>query len=86
MPEPVYRLRGLDEAAKEYVRSMLAKAGADPDLLDDAALICAHGASGGSIRRLNAVVVNALTIGAQNQARCIDADMVRSAAAELSPT
>lgn len=82
-----YRLKGLDEAAaKEYVRSMLAKAGADPDLFDDAALASAHGASGGSIRRLNAVVVNALTIGAQNQARCIDAEMVRSAAAALSLT
>ncbi len=80
-----YRMRGLDEAqAKEYVRSMLAGAGADPDIFDDAALAGAYGVSGGSIRRLNSVVVNALTIGAQQQARAIDAEMVRSAAEELS--
>jgi len=80
-----YRMEGLDEpGAKAYVRGMLLKAGADPDIFDDAALAAAHGVSGGSIRRLNSVVVNALTIGAQQQSRCVDAEMVRSAAEELS--
>ena len=80
-----YRMRGLDEPqAKEYVRAMLLGAGADPDIFDDAALSGAYGVSGGSIRRLNSVIVNALTIGAQQQARSIDAEMVRSAAEELS--
>lgn len=82
-----YRMQGLDEdAAKSYVRAMLGKAGADPDLFDDAALASAYGASGGSVRRLNSVIANALTIGAQNRARSIDAEMVRSAAVELSLT
>lgn len=82
-----YRMEGLEEAqAKTYVREMLLKAGADPDIFDDAALAAAHGVSGGSIRRLNSVVVNALTIGAQQQSRAIDAEMVRSAAEELSIT
>ena len=80
-----YRMEGLDEpAAKEYVRAMLLKCGADPDVFDDAALASAHGASGGSVRRLNAIVVNALTIGAQNGARAVDAEMVRCAAEELA--
>lgn len=80
-----YRMRGLDEAAaKEYVRSMLLKAGADPDIFDDAALASAHAAAGGSVRRLNSVIVNALTIGAQNGARAVDAEMVRCAAEELA--
>jgi len=80
-----YRMEGLDEPqAKAYVRDMLLKSGADPDIFDDAALAAAHGVSGGSIRRLNSVVVNALTIGAQQQARAVDAEMVRSAAEELS--
>ena len=80
-----YRMEGLGEPqAREYVRAMLLKAGADPDIFDDAALAGAHGASGGSIRRLNSIVVNALTIGAQQQARAVDAEMVRSAAEELS--
>ena len=80
-----YRMEGLDEPqAKAYVRGMLLKAGADPDIFDDAALAAAHGVSGGSIRRLNSVIVNALTIGAQQQSRCVDAEMVRSAAEELS--
>lgn len=82
-----YRMQGLDEdAAKSYVRAMLGKAGADPELFDDAALASAHGASGGSVRRLNTVIANALTIGAQNRARSIDTEMVRSAAMELSLT
>lgn len=80
-----YRMRGLDGAgAAEYVRAMLASAGADPDLLDDAAIASAHGCSGGSIRRLNSVLANALTIGAQQRARAIDAEMVRCAADELA--
>ena len=60
------------------------KHSSDPDIFDDAALAAAHGVSGGSIRRLNSVIVNALTIGAQQQSRCVDAEMVRSAAEELS--
>ena len=65
------------------MRDRLLLAGADPDIFDDAALACAHGCCGGSVRRLNSIVVNALTIGAQQQARGIDAEMVRSAAEEL---
>lgn len=80
-----YRMQGLNERqVVDYVRSMLLKAGADPDIFDEAALSTAHGCSGGSIRRLNSVIVNALTIGAQQQARAIDAEMVRSAAEALS--
>ena len=42
-----YRMRGMDEAAtRDYVRSMLLKSGADPDIFDDAAIASAHGASG----------------------------------------
>ena len=79
-----YRMEGLGEAqAASYVRDRLLRAGADPDIFDDAALACAFGCSGGSVRRLNSIVVNALTIGAQQQARSIDAEMVRSAAEEL---
>lgn len=79
-----YRMRGLDEAmAGDYVRSMLLKAGADPNIFDDAAIASAHGAAGGSVRKLNSVIRNALTIGAQNGARAVDAEMVRCAAEEL---
>ena len=80
-----YRMQGLGEAAaRDYVRSMLARSGADPDLFDDAALAAAHGSCGGSIRRLNSIVTNALTIGAQQKSMHIDAEMVRSATEELS--
>ena len=76
-----YQMAGLDEAASAaYVREMLSKAGGDPGIFDDAALSSAHGASGGSVRRLNAVVTNALMIGMQQQARAVTAEMVRSAA------
>jgi general secretion pathway protein A len=80
-----YRMKGLDEAStREYVRSRLLLAGADPDIFGDAALKAAHGVAGGSVRRLNSVIVNALTIGAQNGVRAIDAEMVRCAGEELS--
>ena len=58
-----------------------------PDLtgrFDAAALASAHGCSGGSVRRLNSVVTGALTIGAQQQARAVDAEMVRCASEELA--
>ena len=84
-PVASYRMRGLDEAGTaDYVRSMLLRAGADPDILDAAALASAHACAGGSVRRLNSVVTNALTIGAQQRARAIDAEMVRCAADELA--
>ena len=80
-----YRMRGLSGAeAAEYARSMLLRVGADPEIFDDAALAGAHGCSGGSVRRLNSVLTNALTIGAQQRARAIDAEMVRCAADELA--
>ena len=80
-----YRMEGLDEAGSAgYVRSMLASVGADPDIFDDAALASAHACAGGSVRRLNSVVRNALTIGAQQRARAVDAEMVRCAADELA--
>lgn len=80
-----YRMRGLDgPAAADYVRTMLARVGADPDIFDDAALASAHACAGGSVRRLNSVVANALTIGAQQRARAVDAEMVRCAADELA--
>ena len=78
-------MSGLDEAqARDYVRSMLLKAGADPDIFDDAALASAHACSGGSVRRPDSVVANALTIGAQSGSRAIDSEMVRCAADELA--
>ena len=43
-----------------------------------------HACAGGSVRRLNSVLTNALTIGAQQRARAIDAEMVRCAADELA--
>ena len=80
-----YRMAGLDEGGtRAYVRAMLLGVGADPDILDDAALASAHACAGGSVRRLNSVLTNALTIGAQQRARAIDAEMVRCAADELS--
>ena len=80
-----YRMAGLDEGGtRAYVRAMPLGVGADPDILDDAALASAHACAGGSVRRLNSVITNALTIGAQQRARAIDAEMVRCAADELS--
>lgn len=80
-----YQMAGLDEAQSAgYVRDSLRRAGGDPALFDDAALASAHGACGGSLRQLNAIVVNALMIGSQEQARHIDAETVLKAVEEAS--
>ena len=80
-----YQMEGPDEAqARDYVREMLRRAGGDPALFDDAALASAYGACGGSIRRLNSIVVNAMMIGSQLEARHIDAGVVLKAIEEAS--
>lgn len=70
--------------AREYLRSMLRAAGADPELFAPEAAAAAFAACGGSLRRLGAIATNSLIIGAREQARTIDEEMVRAAADECA--
>lgn len=79
-----YSLEGLSEnVAQEYVPSLLKSVGADKDIFDRSAITCAYDYSGGSIRRFNQIITNALIIGTQKRSRNIDTEIIRKAASEL---
>lgn len=79
-----YRMKGMSEdEVKEYVHSQLLKVNADCDIFDEASLSNLYNLSGGSLRKLNSIITNALSIGAQEQKRSIDVEIVQAAADEL---
>lgn len=79
-----YRLKGLSsDCCKEYAKSRLKSVGADTELIDEAAIENACISSNGSLRRFNFIMTNSLTIGAQQEARHIDTEIVQSATSEL---
>lgn len=78
-----YTLEGLQaDEVGEYVSSLIRSAGGSPEILDAAAIISAHGASGGSIRKFNSIITKALMIGAQTESPSVTAEMVLSASEE----
>lgn len=80
-----YTFEGMNEKqACDYVREMLRQAGGDPETFEQAALVSAYKASGGSIRRLNLIITAALRIGATQQLRSINAEMVLAAQDEVA--
>lgn len=80
-----YSFAGLSEAeARDYVASMLRAAGGSPDVVSEAAVLAAHGISGGSVRKLGTVLSMALRIGAQERAPQVDAEMVMAASQEVA--
>lgn len=80
-----YEFAGLTaEEARGYAAAMLRAAGGSPDVLSEAAVNAARGLAGGSVRRLGTILSAALRIGAQEGARQVDAEMVRSASEEVS--
>lgn len=80
-----YQMDGLNEnQVKDYVKTQLSNAKADPNLFSDAALVSAASCAGGSIRKLNSIVTNALTIASQREIMTIDPEIVQSAADELA--
>lgn len=80
-----YSFSGLGpDEAQEYTNAMIRSAGGSPSIFDPSALAAAYGSCQGSIRRLNAVLTNALRIGAQAKAVSIDAEMVLAASSETN--
>lgn len=65
-----------------YLREMLRAAGGDPDLFERTAAVAAFASCGGSLRRLAQIATNALIVGARQQARTIDEEMVLAAVEE----
>lgn len=80
-----YQMEGLnEEQVKDYVKTQLERVNADPRLFSDSALISACSCAGGSIRKLNSIITNALIIGAQNQMSSIDTNIIQNATDELA--
>lgn len=80
-----YRMTGISEKeTKDYVRTQLSIVNADTEIFDEAALSNLYNSSGGAIRKLNNIISNALTIGAQTKKRSIDSEIVLAAAEELA--
>ena len=80
-----YMFSGLCETeANSYVLQGLRACGASDKIFPPASLASLYAASGGSIRKLNALLTNALTIGAQKKLDFIDTDTIMDSLNEFN--
>jgi type II secretory pathway predicted ATPase ExeA len=80
-----YMFAGLSEAeANSYVLQGLRACGASDKVFQPAALASLYAASGGSIRKLNALINNALIAGAQKRLDFIDTEVIMDSLNEIS--
>jgi len=80
-----YMFSGLSETeANSYVLHGLRACGASDKVFQQAALASLYAASGGSIRKLNALITNALIAGAQKKFDFIDTDLIMDSLNEIS--
>ena len=75
-----YDFQGLtDEELPEYVLHKIRLAGGAPSIIDPAALAAVHGNAQGNPRIVDNIMTSALLLGAQNEHKTIDADIILSA-------
>ena len=75
-----YDFKGLsDEETTQYIIHKLTVAGSSKAIINDAALSAITGQSQGNPRVIDSVMTDALTIGAQTDKKCIDADVIMAA-------
>lgn len=80
-----YEFGGITEKeAFSYAEKMMSLAGGSVSVIDEAALHAAYNCANGSIRVFGRILTAALTIGAQNDADLITAEMVMAAANEVA--
>jgi len=80
-----YMFSGLSESeANSYVLHGLHACGASDKIFPPASLASLYAASGGSIRKLNALITNALIIGAQKKLDFINTDIIMDSLNESS--
>jgi len=80
-----YMFSGLSETeANSYVLQGLRDCGASDKIFPPASLAALYAASGGSIRKLNALITNSLIIGAQKKLEFIDTDAVMDSLNDFS--
>ena len=82
-----YNYEGLsEEEITEYICHKLALAGGSRALLAEGALSAVHGYSEGNARRIDNLMTDALTIGAQQNKTSIDSEVIMAAANNQSLT
>lgn len=75
-----YNYSGLDDKeVSDYILHKLRLAGAAPSIIDAAALAAAHSYAQGNPRLIDNLMTDALTIGAQQEKKVIDADVIMAA-------
>lgn len=80
-----YSFAGLSEKeAFEYINNRLLLAGTSGGIFDDNAMTTAFSGCNSSIRQLNLILTKSLIIGAQNEKKNIDSDIVLSAINDIA--
>lgn len=71
------------QEAADYAKDRMRLCGVSRDIFESAALEAAYGCSGGSIRRLNALLHRALIIGSEQKRDTVGTETVMDAANEI---
>lgn len=75
-----YNFHGLEDSeVADYVRHKIVQAGGSTAILSESALNALHGHSHGVPRIIDNLMIDALTIGAQNDKQAIDAEVILAA-------
>lgn len=82
-----YNFTGLTESETiRYISDRMELVGASPRIFDDNAILTAFNSCNASLRQLNLILTKALTIGAQNNKRNIDSEIILSAVNDIALT
>ena len=82
-----YNYEGLsDEEVPEYIWHKLELAGGSRNILDGGAVGAVHGFSEGNARKIDNLMTDALTLGAQQDKQTIDAEIILAATGNQSLT
>ena len=82
-----YNYEGLsDQEVPEYIHHKLELAGGSRNILDGGAISAIHGFSEGNARKIDNLMTDALTIGAQQDKQTIDAEVILAATGNQSLT
>lgn len=80
-----YHFSGITQSeAESYINDRMELSGAAPRIFDEGAITTAYGSCNAFLRRLNLILTEALTIGAQNNKQNIDSGIILSAVNGIS--
>ena len=80
-----YSFKGITEDdARKYVDDRMNLCGSTPKIFDDSAITTAYGSCDASLRQLNLILTKALIVGAQNDKKNIDSEMILAAVNDIA--